>query len=566
MESTLNPSPAPRAWQPFAWIIATSALAHLWCLGSVFFLDDDMIIERNPVVTGGQFWTVGVNAWTYLWYVIQYRLFGVSAPGFHAVNWLLHTAVACMLFLLGRDLLRGRAPLALFAAVLFAVHPLGSEIPNYARTQDLAWVTLFSLFAAWRMFHLAQGGGWKDLLLVVLGVLGATFSKGPGILHGLMMVGAAGFAFIKPEYSGFLRRHRLSVIGTTVVLVLGLFALGRTNYGFDLSKFSEPRYVGHAYTIGRVFWEFAWRSVIPVSLSADHHIAETLVPAGAGFLAVPDQSAILATLAMLLLTGVGIFLAWKESTRVVGVCLFVYSATILFRVLYLVPEFMPEYRIYPGLPWFCLGAAVVLHAALLKFTEIPPRVPAMILIAVFTVLSANRSFVWHDRERLLADVLAQYPTQSRALWELAERDMADGKWQEIITRQRTEWPELFRRFLSENQRLAPSRELPTGHLALAEVACRGTYAVALAHTEGAPTGLREINQQELYMRGLGLDPLAHSIHWGYFFYNKALVLEVAGKDQEAIALLEKEGVPRIGKLALKRLKEKIVRKRAPPGR
>jgi hypothetical protein len=29
-----------RAWMPFLWIIAASALAHLWCLGAQFFLDD----------------------------------------------------------------------------------------------------------------------------------------------------------------------------------------------------------------------------------------------------------------------------------------------------------------------------------------------------------------------------------------------------------------------------------------------------------------------------------------------------------------------------------------------
>ena len=62
-------------------------------------------------------------------------------------------------------------------------------------------------------------------------------------------------------------------------------------------------------------------------------------------------------------------------------CLFLYVATILSRVLYLIPEFMPEYRIYPGMPWFCLGAAIVLAAI---WNEIPgegsPRWPAALLV------------------------------------------------------------------------------------------------------------------------------------------------------------------------------------------
>ena len=40
---------------------------------------------------------------------------------------------------------------------------------------------------------------------------------------------------------------------------------------------------------------------------------------------------------------------------------------MLFRVIDLIPEFMPEYRIYPGLPWFCLEAA----AEILRMDGIP---------------------------------------------------------------------------------------------------------------------------------------------------------------------------------------------------
>ena len=53
-------------------------------------------------------------------------------------------------------------------------------------------------------------------------------------------------------------------------------------------------------------------------------------------------------------------LAIRQTTRLVGVCFFLFAATMWMRLLYFIPEFMPEYRIYPGLPWFCLGAAVVL--------------------------------------------------------------------------------------------------------------------------------------------------------------------------------------------------------------
>ena len=163
--------------------------------------------------------------------------------------------------------------------------------------------------------------------------------------------------------------------------------------------------------------------MIPVSLSADHHIQETLIPPGSRIWNIPDKIAILAAVSMLALTAFSIFLACRKNTRLVGVCLFLFVATILFRVLYFIPEFMPEYRIYPGMPWFCLGAALVMASAWRRFFhDIPARAPAVLLIAVFALMSARRSFLWHDLDRLMADVLRQYPAQGRAIWELHRRD------------------------------------------------------------------------------------------------------------------------------------------------
>lgn len=556
MDTHDNPQREESPWGPFALIILSSALAHLWCLGSCFYMDDRLLNLQNGVLTHGRFWEAGASAWTYLWYFIEFGLFGISAPGFHLFNWLIHTGVACVLFGFGRELLgeRNRWRVALFGAVLFAVHPLASEIPNYTRTQDLAWVTLFSLLAAWFTLRFVRNEGWKNLLWATLATLGATFSKGPGLMHAVMMAGVVGIAFMRPELRKSVLKHHRAMLGALVASLAGIWFASTHWYHFHpLDMVQEPRFIGHAYTLARVFWEFAWRSVVPISLCSDHHIAETMVRPGDHFWNIADSGATIAMLTFLAFSGFSIFLTFRNSTRVVGVCLFLYCGSILFRVLYLIPEFMPEYRIYPGLPWFCLGAAVVLHGIFQKFIKISPRIPAVLLVFCFIILSARRSFVWHSLDRLMANVLEQYPTQARALWELDDRDVAEGHWQAIITRQRAVWPEVFRKFLASNQKLQPARELPTGHFALADVACRGSYALALAHTVNPSAGLNEIAGLESYMRKLRIDEETHALHWGYLVYYKALILELAEKHQEALDLLNREHLPNIAKDALKRL-------------
>ena len=529
---------------PFLWIVAASALAHVWCLGSQFYLDDMMQIRDNESVLHGGLLDGLEQSWTRLGYVIQYRLFGMSPVGFHAVNWLLHTSLACVLFGFGRDFVRGKTPegVALLGALLFAVHPLASEIPNYARTQDLAWVTLFSLLASWALLRFLQGGGRRMLGWMVLGIVGATMAKGPGLFHALMMVGVVGAACMTAEHWRFARQH----VGWAVGMAMGGLALLwiiHPGWHGTLQHWAEPRFIGHAYTLARVFWEFAWRAVIPVALCSDHQIAESLVPQGAGWLSIPDTTAMWAAAAMLALTAISLVLAWRKPTRQFGVCLLLFVASILFRVIYLIPEFMPEYRIYPGMPWFCLGAAISLGWAWrLLSGDVSAKVPEFLLIAVFAFMSARRSFVWHDLDRLCADVLAQYPAQARAVWELHDRDIHNGDWQKVINRQRSVWPVVLQNFMKENQRLAPARELPSGHFALADVACAGRYAIALAHAEGTAIGLAEIRRLEAHMRLLGIDPITNQVIWGYYHHARATVMLMAGDYPQALESMRFQGV------------------------
>ena len=247
-QPTAHP-PRPAPWRPWLLIIAASALAHLWCLGSQFYMDDMNAIRDNESILQGHFWTGHGLSWTRLGYVIQYQLFGMSPVGFHAVNWLLHTAVACVLFGFGRDFLRGHAPhgVALFAAVGFAVHPLASEIPNYARTQDLAWVTLFSLLASWALLRFLHHGRWPNLVWTALAIVGATLSKGPGLFHALMMTAAIALAFMTPAHWALLRRRGWIPAMVILIAIAGLWLAGTLGNWYHATRlWGEPRFIGHA--------------------------------------------------------------------------------------------------------------------------------------------------------------------------------------------------------------------------------------------------------------------------------------------------------------------------------
>jgi hypothetical protein len=553
---------AGKRWLPFLYIIIACAAAHLWCLGSVFYMDDIPQIRDSELIINGDFTRALLSAWTTLGQVVTYKLFGLSPVAFHAVNWLLHTATACALFAFGREFLRGKWPagVALFGALLFAVHPLGSEIPNYARTQDLAWVTLFSLLAAWAMLRFLRGGGWVHLALCALAIAGATFSKGPGLFHALLAVAAVGLTNLGPATPAFLKKRWPALAGAAVALLAILWATGAVETLLRGTRhWSEPRFIGHAYTLSRVFWEFAWRSVIPLALSSDHEVTETLIPPSTAFWNIPDKAAMVAMAAFLTLTAFSVFLAWRKPTRLFGTCLFLFVATILFRFLYLIPEFMPEYRIYPGLPWFCLGAAILLTAGWkYLFETVSPQVPAVLLIAGFGFLSAKRSFVWHDSIRLASDVLDRYPARARALWEMNSRDAERDNWQAIIDRQSAVWPEVERQFVTRNQALAPLREIPSGDFVFAMVGIFGNYARALCHTGTPAAGVQMMAGLGQHMTRMGMTPENKPGEFHQFYHDQALVLEMAGNYQAAIDILRTpEEIPETWQADIARITAKI---------
>ncbi|MFO0581410.1 MAG: tetratricopeptide repeat protein [Anaeromyxobacter sp.] len=115
-------------------LLALAAFAP--ALAGGFVYDDHALLGPASVVRG-PLWRIWFSAdawdywpltWSVLW--LEWRVFGESPAGYHAVNVALHAATAVLLW---RVLVRARAPGAWLGAALFAVHPVAVE--------SVAWVS-----------------------------------------------------------------------------------------------------------------------------------------------------------------------------------------------------------------------------------------------------------------------------------------------------------------------------------------------------------------------------------------------------------------------------------------
>lgn len=174
---------------------------------SLLHYDDDRVITENPVVSRGltaagvrwAFTTLSEGNWfplTWISHMIDVQLFGMNPAGHHLVNVGLHLAVTLLLhgFFVA---LTGDRWRSLFAAALFAIHPLHVE--------SVAWVNQR-----------------KDLLMALFGVLALhaylADLRRPGVLKkGLVII----------AFACGLMSKALLVTLPLLLLLLDFWPLGR---------------------------------------------------------------------------------------------------------------------------------------------------------------------------------------------------------------------------------------------------------------------------------------------------------------------------------------------------
>lgn len=123
----------------FVALVTLAVWARTLWFGWVATWDDAVFILANPHVQTWDWGWMATTQWyghwmplTWITFTANYALFGFQAWSWHAVNIALHTVSAVLVFCIARRLV-GSDLGAVFAALLFAVHPL--------RMESVAWIS-----------------------------------------------------------------------------------------------------------------------------------------------------------------------------------------------------------------------------------------------------------------------------------------------------------------------------------------------------------------------------------------------------------------------------------------
>lgn len=193
-------------WKAAGWSAALAVAIHLAALANGFAMDDQYNLVANPEIRElsnipGLFthaWTagaqgsldhaIGLSYWRPLaavTWTVEFAAWGLNPLGYHAVNLLLHGLVTLLVARLA-----GRwsgAPGAWLAGVLFAVHPVHSEVVNLV-TYRSELLAVAAVTAALNLRMRSEDGGWRQKLgLGLLYTLGLLAKESAAVLPALLI-------------------------------------------------------------------------------------------------------------------------------------------------------------------------------------------------------------------------------------------------------------------------------------------------------------------------------------------------------------------------------------------
>jgi len=435
-----RPAAIPLGAARIVAIALLAALPYLNGLSGDFVFDDVGVIRDNPVIQRDPAWRVFTTVYepgalyrplTMLSYVANARVDG-GPVGFHAVNVLLHVAVALAFYALALQLLA--APTAAWiAAALFAVHPIHTEAVTgiVGRAEILAALAaLGSLLALARALALEgrSRARWMACSLIAFAI-GVLCKESAFTTIGLVLVVHWRLSPADPF------RRRVAVLAPYVVvgatyLALRLWVVGSLGLPAPPGALDNP--LAHVDTATRVrtaavvLWEYLAMLLAPARLSADYSFNQVPLQLSWGEPRVWVAGVLLVGLAAAALA------MWRRRPEItVAAALFAIPLALTANLLFPIGTIKAERLLY--LP--SAGACLVAGWLLARWAAARPRGAGLAVAAILAVLAARtwvRNDDWQDERTLYAAAVRVAPDSAKGHHNLAVALQRAGEYDDAI--------------------------------------------------------------------------------------------------------------------------------------
>ncbi len=335
-------------------------------------------------------------------YAFDYALSGLDPWGYHLSNIAYHALSAIFVFLIARTLF-DQMPPSLFAALLFAVHPIQTDAVTYLSGRRDVLSGLFVLAGFYAFLRYRRTGRSGFLALASLAYPLAFFSKESGIIlpllcfsydviaHIRVKAQRVGVPLLRETWAGVRAAFREAYL---LYLLFVVLAAGLACYVLFLVRGTWQRayYGGTIWftllTVARVFLRYIKLLLFPLTLSADY--SYNAFPVTTSW---TDPKALLA---VLILASLGYGLLACLRSRPLAAFGGAWFFVALLPVSQIIPhhEMMAEHYLYvPSVGFFLMVAGLVD-----PLLERPRFAPALYAAGLSTLVLLSLRTVWRNSD------------------------------------------------------------------------------------------------------------------------------------------------------------------------
>jgi tetratricopeptide (TPR) repeat protein len=426
-----------RICAPYVIIMVLVTLSYLPTFTGGFILDDNPLIKKNSYIKEmhsipsyltqedgivdkrdrGTFHTGYYRPLINLTYNIDYKLWGMNAPGFRTTNLILHLLSCFFLFKLLSLLVNDRN-VAMWVSFLFALHPVNTESVSWIISRNNILVTLFVLSSFYFYIIWWEKKSYVAGILSLISFLGAIFSKEFGLM--IMPIFFLYHRFLSQKKRDILLEFTHYV--PFIILSIFYFFLRKNVTGAFLTPFDA---IGFFQTIYFTPYVLIW------------NLKLIFVPSGLHFFYVSYPLSFyhwhaITSIGLVLLLVIALWIKRDNKLLLFSGLSFV---VLIFPVLNIIPSASTSVTLvamrwlYLPMAFTCLGVALIIQMVLVRSKMLATTLLIAVLLyfGVYTHI-LNKS-LWQNENRFFRQEVLGFNNDFFA-GDLAEKLLENKDYQE----------------------------------------------------------------------------------------------------------------------------------------
>ena len=509
-------------------------------------MDDTMVLKENTIVTKGikaipeLLTTPHLHGYinipndmyrplSLVLFAIEYQFFGATPFAGHLVNIFLFVACVLLLFLFLDKLFENKRTTASFiAALLFAAHPIHTEVVANIKSSDELLCYMFSLLSLILFMNYMKCGKMGQFALGIAALFLAFISK-ETVITFLFIIPLVFFFYCNNNKRRAIFITAGTVLATLLFLTIRTAVLNKynanqldTNIDFTVNALTNaPSFSSRIATQFLVLGMYIKLLMIPYPLLCNY--SYNSIPF-AGFADAAVLCAIAAYIAMAFVA-ISRLVKKKKDPWTFGILFFVITLSLFSNFFFLIGNEMAERFLFFPSTGFCLVVALAIDQWIIKSKDenirfyIPAKALALLIpvLLVFSGMTITRNADWQNNYTLYKTDLEKSPNDCRLYYYLANNTYQNTSGTQTDTTNHIEADNESIAYLQQALSIYP--DFIEAHTALARL-----YTLAHMYDDAATHDLR----------ALALDP-SNSIA----AYNLGCIYYKQGKYAPAIELFKK---------------------------